>query len=87
MAVIVRRCTTSSPNPAKPGVRARELQSGDSRVHVGHDCQIGDRVVLSQGAGLAGHVEVGDGAVVGGMAGVHQMVRIGAYAIIEPISS
>lgn len=51
-------------------------------VHVGHDCHIGDRVTLTQGVGLSGMVTVEDQAVLGGMAGVHQFVRIGRLAMV-----
>lgn len=51
-------------------------------AHVGHDCVLGDDVVVSSQAGLAGHVEVEERAVIGGQAGIHQYVRIGKYAMI-----
>lgn len=50
--------------------------------HVGHDCQIGDDVVLTNLAHLAGHVSVGHGAVVGGMTGITQFARIGKWAFV-----
>ena len=45
-------------------------------THVGHDCQIGNEVILTSYVGLSGHVHIGDKAIVGGGAGVHQFVRI-----------
>ena len=51
-------------------------------VHVAHDCQIGDNIVLVNGVSLAGHVVIHDHAFVGGHAAVHQFVRIGARAMI-----
>lgn len=50
--------------------------------HVGHDCQVGDRVTLSNNVLLGGHVEIGDGVVMGGAAAAHQFVRIGAYSMV-----
>ena len=50
-------------------------------VHVAHDCRIGSRTVFANNAQLAGHVEVGDDAILGGFTVVHQFVRIGAHAI------
>lgn len=50
--------------------------------HVGHDCIVGNEVILTQGAALAGMVTVEDWAVLGGMAGVHQFVRIGRLAMV-----
>lgn len=46
-------------------------------VHIAHDCQVGNRTVFANTATLAGHVEVGDGAVLGGFVGVHQFCKIG----------
>lgn len=53
-----------------------------SYVHLGHDCHIGDDVILSNLVQLAGHVHVDDHAIIGGMTGVHQFVHIGAHAFV-----
>ena len=50
--------------------------------HVAHDCLIGNHVILANGVQLAGHVEVGDFAIVGGLCGVQQFTRIGKHAYI-----
>lgn len=50
-------------------------------THVAHDCIIGDHVIVANNVALAGHVEVGDGAVFGGLAAVHQFCRIGRYSM------
>lgn len=50
--------------------------------HVGHDCIIGNKVVFSNCAALAGHVEIGDCVSLGGLSAVHQFVKIGAYAFL-----
>jgi UDP-N-acetylglucosamine acyltransferase len=50
-------------------------------VHVAHDCRIGDHTIFANGVQLAGHVHVGDWAILGGLTGVHQFVRIGAHAM------
>lgn len=55
--------------------------------HVGHDCRVGDRATLVNGALLGGHVEVGDGAIVSGNAVVHQFTRIGALALLSGLSA
>jgi UDP-N-acetylglucosamine acyltransferase len=49
--------------------------------HIGHDCTVGDAVVFSNNGTLAGHVQVGDHAVIGGLTAVHQFCRIGRFAI------
>ena len=51
--------------------------------HIGHDCTVGDSVVFSNNGTLAGHVEVGDHAVMGGLTAVHQFCRIGRFAIAD----
>jgi UDP-N-acetylglucosamine acyltransferase len=53
-----------------------------SYVHLGHDCQIGDGVVLVNGVQVAGHVTVDDRAIVSGLTAVHQFVRIGRFSFI-----
>ncbi|MFQ5767276.1 MAG: acyl-[acyl-carrier-protein]--UDP-N-acetylglucosamine O-acyltransferase, partial [Acidobacteriota bacterium] len=51
-------------------------------VHIAHDCQIGDGVLMANGATLAGHVTVEKGAAVGAFSGVHQFCRVGVQAFI-----
>ena len=50
--------------------------------HVAHNCTLGDGIIMSNVATLAGHVIVEDYAVVGGLAAVHQFCRIGKLAMI-----
>jgi UDP-N-acetylglucosamine acyltransferase len=50
--------------------------------HVAHDCVLGNDTTFSNNAQLAGHVIVGDFAVLGGFVGVHQFCRVGAHAMI-----
>lgn len=51
-------------------------------VHVGHDCIVGNKVILVNNATLAGHVHVEDHAVLGGLCAVHQFCRVGKMAMI-----
>ena len=51
-------------------------------THVAHDCVVGDDTTFSNNAQLAGHVVVGDYAVLGGFVGVHQFCRIGTHAMV-----
>jgi UDP-N-acetylglucosamine acyltransferase len=55
-------------------------------AHVAHDCHIGNQVIMSNAATLAGHIEIEDGAIIGGLVGVHQFVRIGAYSFVSGLS-
>jgi len=50
--------------------------------HVAHDCQVGDRVILTNNVLLAGVVSVGDGANLGGAAVIHQFCRIGRLSMV-----
>jgi UDP-N-acetylglucosamine acyltransferase len=50
-------------------------------VHLAHDCQVGNQTIFANNAQLAGHVHVGDWAILGGFTVVHQFVRIGAHAM------
>jgi UDP-N-acetylglucosamine acyltransferase len=52
------------------------------QVHIAHDVQVGNHVVLSHAAVMGGHVTVGDWAVIGASTGVHQFCRVGRHAII-----
>lgn len=56
-------------------------------THVAHDCQVGNRCILANGATLAGHVEMGDFVNVGGLTPVHQFVKIGSYTMIGGASA
>ena len=51
-------------------------------THVAHDCVVGDSTTFSNNAQIAGHVTIGDWAVLGAYAGVHQFCRIGAHVML-----
>jgi UDP-N-acetylglucosamine acyltransferase len=51
-------------------------------VHIAHDCLIGNNTVFANCTQLAGHVHVGDFAVLGGFTGVHQFCHVGAHAML-----
>ena len=50
--------------------------------HIAHDCQVGNHIIMANGAGLAGHVTVGDRAFLSAGVGVHQFCRVGRLAMI-----
>ena len=54
--------------------------------HVAHDCRIGSRVIMANSANLAGHITIEDGAIIGGLTGIHQFVRIGRLAMVGGMS-
>jgi len=51
-------------------------------THVAHDCHLGNHVILSNAVNMAGHVSIGDWAIIGGLTPIHQFVRIGAHAFV-----
>ena len=55
--------------------------------HVGHDCVVGDNVILTKQATLGGHCQIGDFVIVGGLAAVHQFTRVGRHAMIGGLAA
>ena len=51
-------------------------------AHIAHDCQIKNRGILANNATLAGHVELDDFVIVGGMSAIHQFVIVGAHVML-----
>jgi UDP-N-acetylglucosamine acyltransferase len=57
-----------------------------TNVHVAHDCQLGNQVIISNGTLLAGHVSLADRVTISGNCAVHQFVRVGRFAFIGGVS-
>ena len=57
-----------------------------NNAHVGHNCRIGNRVIITNGALLGGYVEVEDLAIISGNSVVHQYVRVGRLAFLRGLS-
>jgi UDP-N-acetylglucosamine acyltransferase len=80
---VIREYSTINRGTAKAGVTRVGARSYlMSYVHVAHDCQIGDGVILANAVQLAGHVTVQDRANLSGLVAVHQFVSIGTHAFI-----
>ena len=56
-------------------------------AHVGHNCQIGNKVIIANNCLLGGYVSVGDGAFLGGGCVFHQFIRVGRLAITQGASA
>jgi UDP-N-acetylglucosamine acyltransferase len=56
-------------------------------AHVGHDCVVGDNVVMANNATLGGHAQIGDKVFLGGLCAVHQNGRVGQGAIIGGLAA
>ena len=79
---VIRESATISRGTAKG---LGETRIGDHNlimayVHIAHDCVVGNHVIFSNAASLAGHCEVQDHCTLGGFTLVHQFCRIGAHA-------
>jgi len=83
----IRECVTI--NRATHDGEQTRLGSGNLLMaysHIGHNCQLGDRIVIANGVAVAGHVVIGDRAVIGGVLGIHQFVQIGTLAMVGGMS-
>ncbi|HUU40992.1 MAG TPA: acyl-ACP--UDP-N-acetylglucosamine O-acyltransferase [Desulfatiglandales bacterium] len=76
--VTINRATTKQDKITKVGNGNYIM----AYAHIAHDCILGDSIIMSNAATLAGHIEIGDHAIIGGLVAVHQFVRIGAHAFI-----
>jgi len=82
---IIRECATIHRASTKED---RKTTIGNNNFlmaysHVAHDCLVHNRVVMANAATLAGHVEVEDNAILGGLMAVHQFCRIGSHTMIS----
>ena len=53
-----------------------------THVHIAHNCELGNNIIIANTTNLGGHTIVEDKAVIGGMTGIHQFVRIGSQAMV-----
>jgi UDP-N-acetylglucosamine acyltransferase len=85
---VIRECVTMNLGSAKGhGVTS----VGDrgyfmAYCHIGHDCHIGNDVTFANSTQVAGHVEIGDGVIMGGLTAVQQFGRIGRGAMIGGVT-
>ncbi len=80
----IREHVTMHPGTSHGGGVTRVGDGGlfMAGVHIAHDCQVGNQVIMANNATLAGHVTLADFAFLGGLSAVHQFVRIGTQAMI-----
>lgn len=75
-------CTFNIGSPGDAGVtRLGNDNWIMAYVHLAHDCMVGNNTIFANNAQLAGHVHVGDWAILGGFTTVHQFVRLGAHCM------
>jgi UDP-N-acetylglucosamine acyltransferase len=79
--VIREFCTFNIGSPGDKGItRVGDHNWIMAYVHLAHDCEVGNHTTFANNTQLAGHVHVGDWAILGGFTVVHQFVRVGAHA-------
>ncbi|HHD81203.1 MAG TPA: hypothetical protein ENK99_06415 [Campylobacterales bacterium] len=82
-----RRNHHDGPRAAQSDRREQQLDSSAGGQLQSHDVFLGDNCILENGATLAGHVELGNNVVIGGLTPIHQFVHIGDYAMIAGASA
>jgi len=85
---VIREFVTISSSTVYPGDTGEKATViGDrcmfmASTHVAHDCTVGSGVIMANCAGLAGHVTVQDGVIIGGLVGIHQFCVLGRLSFI-----
>jgi UDP-N-acetylglucosamine acyltransferase len=81
---VIREYVTMNGGTDTGGVPTRVGSNGYFMVgvHIAHDCQVGDNVVMANNATLAGHVSLGEYVIIGGLTALHQNCRVGKYAMV-----
>ena len=51
-------------------------------THVAHDCTVGDQVIIANAVQIAGHVEIENTVIIGGLSAVHQFGKIGQHSMV-----
>jgi UDP-N-acetylglucosamine acyltransferase len=84
---IIRECATVNASTGENGttiVGERCLLM--AYTHVAHNCELGNDVIMSNCASLAGHITVSDKAIISGLAAIHQFCRVGTMSMIGGLS-
>lgn len=86
---VIREHVTMNIGTVRGGGVTRVGSNGFFMIesHVGHDCVLGDHVLLTKQATLGGHCLIGDYVIVGGLAAVHQFTRVGRHAMIGGLAA
>lgn len=86
---VIREHATMNIGTAAGGGVTRVGSNGFYMIesHVGHDCTVGDHVILTKQATLGGHCDIGDFVIVGGLAAIHQFTRVGRHAMVGGLAA
>ncbi len=80
--VTIHRGTAKEDGVTRIGSRVYLM----ANVHVGHDCVLGDRIIVANNSMLAGHIHMASHATVSAGVGLHQFVRVGEYSYVGALS-
>lgn len=84
---VIRECVTVN---SSTGEGSKTVVGEDCFLmaysHVGHNCRLGNGVIMANVASLGGHILIEDKAVIGGLVGIHQFVHVGTLAMIGGMS-
>ena len=84
---VIRECATVN---ASTGENGTTIVGDDcllmAYTHVAHNCELGNGVIMSNCASLAGHIHVADKAIISGLAAIHQFCRVGTLSMIGGLS-
>ena len=85
---VIREHVTMSAGSAHGGGVTRVGDRGYFMAysHVAHDCHVGNDVTFANGVQLGGHVEIGEGAIFGGLSAVQQFGRVGRFAFVGGVT-
>lgn len=85
--VIREYCTIHRGSPDGSATKIGDKNFLMVGVHVGHNCEIGDNVIIANNCLLAGHVIVDDGAFLGGGSTFHQHMHVGRLVMVQGSSA
>lgn len=84
--VTISACTMTGPDDEERVTSVGDRCMFMAYSHVAHDCHVGSRVIMANCASLAGHVTVENGAILGGLVGIHQECVVGSLAFVGGVS-
>lgn len=85
--VIREHCTIHRGTAEDSATRIGDDNFLMAGAHVGHNCEIGNKVIIANNCLLGGYVSVADGAFLGGGCVFHQFMRLGRLAIAQGASA
>jgi UDP-N-acetylglucosamine acyltransferase len=85
--IIREYCTIHRGSPEGSATKIGDRNFLMAGAHIGHNCLIGNDVIIANNCLLAGHVRVDDGAFLGGGSTFHQHMHIGRLVMVQGSSA